>query len=69
MKEESPKKRRSKRGRESDEDCLEEVIEGDDEGELGNEENCKLFAEFKVRLAGFGNLAIKIRDDPNLTIE
>ena len=33
MKEESPKKRRSKRGRESDEDCLEEVIEGDDEGE------------------------------------
>ena len=40
-----------------------------DDEELGNQENVKLFAEFKVREAGFPELALDIREDPNLTLE
>jgi hypothetical protein len=36
-----------------------------DDDELGNNDNKKLFAEFKARGAGYKSLALEIRDDPN----
>ena len=44
---------------------LEETLEFVEDDDLGNVENCKLFAEFKARSAGFTDLAITIRDDPS----
>jgi hypothetical protein len=38
-----------------------------DDDELGNHENYKLFAEYKVRNAGYTELALRIRDDAKFT--